>query len=209
MKSLRPITLLFAFIIGITAFVLYQYFASLRENYNLRAEIKDKAALVASLEQKKESLGKELKEAQDNQSRLTQEKQALAESLQAGEKNIAQLNQTIQEQAKQVEEMGIVRADNDSLKKQNEEARAQLNQVTQERDSMQARFNSLTELKNAIRELKRRMRQAQAPVFGPQGAAVSEKGMVIEGNHGFMLKDGKLTYPTTVKIDVVPAQKKE
>lgn len=50
------------------------------------------------------------------------------------------------------------------------------------------KLSSVDELKKAIRELKRRAK--------------------IEGNRGFLIKDGQLTTPAKVKIEVIPAPRK-
>ena len=77
-------------------------------------------------------------------------------------------------------QISILKAENSALL----EERAKL---SGENETMKMKLNSREELKRAIRGLKRQA--------------------YIQGNHGFLLKDGQPTSSVKVKIEVVPASK--
>jgi uncharacterized protein YoxC len=73
----------------------------------------------------------------------------------------------------------------------------QLTQVIQEKAALNFRFNSIEELKKAIKELRIQMRKA-----GKESKATSEvknKTGETKGNHGFFIKAGKSTHPIKAK----------
>lgn len=45
--------------------------------------------------------------------------------------------------------------------------------------------------------------------FEIKPAKAMEQERIIEGNRGYLLKDGKFTLPSRVRIEVVPAPEKE
>jgi hypothetical protein len=87
-----------------------------------------------------------------------------------------------------------------SLKDEGENLKTQLSQASQEKDILQAKLNSLEELKKVIRELKIKIRQAKIELLRKNNVPLTK-----EGNRGFVIKNGKSTYPTRVKIEVNPA----
>ncbi|MBU1090826.1 MAG: hypothetical protein KKC42_03165 [Candidatus Omnitrophica bacterium] len=78
----------------------------------------------------------------------------------------------------------------------------------QEREKFEARFNSLKELKKAIRQVKIRIRQEKeekARVEKERQKEIDALELAL-GNRGFLRKEGKTTYRPTIKIEVRPVQ---
>ena len=78
---------------------------------------------------------------------------------------------------------------------------AQISRVSQENEEFKERLNSIVELKKAIIELKKQARKVNRSI---RKEAKMEGN--LGGNAGFILKDGAFTYPTKVKIEVIPVQ---
>lgn len=89
-----------------------------------------------------------------------------------------------------MKELIALMQENTTLKKQIEDLKLQLNRISQEKENLQAQFNSFLEPKKAVRELKVQMQEVSAEIK----KKMKPKG-IIEGNRGFLIKDGKSTYP--------------
>jgi len=92
-------------------------------------------------------------------------------------------------------------AENTTLKEKEDKLIKELTRVYNEKKGLQARLSSITELKKAIKELKKQVYRV--------GTEVKEKikaknTAIKEGNLGFLIKNGKSTYPAKVKIEVKP-----
>ena len=87
---------------------------------------------------------------------------------------------------------------------QKEKLSLDFTQVSQENQALKARLSSVEELKKAIKEVKRQMRSSIVEI---KQEKETKTEAVIEGNRGFLLKEGKIIYPAKVKIEVVPAIK--
>ncbi len=195
MKNYRVI--LVAFLIGITAFSAFRYVASLKEKLDLMSALNQTKEQIAVLESEKQNLLQELEKEKQLQQQLNEENTGLKESLKVNEEKIDKINADFAQAQTTLEQLNSQLA---ALRQEKDNLNAQVTQVTQEKDNLQARLSSIVELKKAIRELKRQVRQVSVEI----GEKVKlEK--IIEGNRGFLIKDGKSAYyPARVKIEVVP-----
>jgi len=202
MKNYRVI--LVALLIGITIFSAFKYVSSLKERYDLISAVKQMKDEVASLEGEKQLLSQELGQEKDFKEQLNTENVVLKQSLQASEDKLLKLSSDfvlVQNELEQLSsQLAALKEDNFLLKEEKDNLNVQISQVTQERDNFQTRLSSIAELKKAIRDLKRQMRKVNVEI--------EEKiryNRVTEGNRGFIIKDGKATYPARIKIEVIPA----
>jgi superfamily II RNA helicase len=86
------------------------------------------------------------------------------------------------------------------LKAENAALIEQKDRLEKENDAFKAKLSSATELKKAIKELKK---QAQKVGVSMIKKAQTEK--TLEGNQGYIIKDGLATIPAKVRIEVTPA----
>lgn len=163
---------------------------------------------AAALENVKQNLMQELEKEKDLQGKLTQENTVLRDSLKTSEEKLAKLDADFAVAQKAIEQLNsnrfLLKAENAALIEKKNTLNAKLTQVSQENDSLKARMNSIVELKKAIRELKRQVHRV--------GAVIKQKVQaerIVQGNRGFLIKDGKFTYPAKVRIEVTPAPAKE
>jgi hypothetical protein len=102
--------------------------------------------------------------------------------------------------------------ENQALSVEKETLSSELTEAAQERDVLKSKFESVVELKKAIRDLKQRIHLAKrkirkkiTPEQAPELEPAPEEEETMEGNRGFIIKDGKLTFPTyRIKIEVKP-----
>lgn len=199
MKNFKLVLVIF--LLAITAFSVFKYAVSLKEKYDLLNTINQIKTQVTTLENEKQNL-LQLKE------QLVQENSGLKDNLRASEEKIAKqaADFTLVQNALEnlSSQISLVKAENDALREERDNLSGQLTQVSQEKEGLKARLGSLAELKKAIKELKKQMRRLNTEV--KKKAAIQK---IIEGNRGYLVKDGRPTYPSKIRIEVNPPLPKE
>lgn len=180
---------------GITLFSVYKYIVTLREKYILNQDLARTQERVTLLEIEKQNLLQTIEKDKIWIVQLEKESGGLKIALRNNEERIFRLKDDLSKISQAVEQLNVqfstLRAQNSELTQQNDKFKQQITALSLENAGFKARFNSIAELKNAIRELKR---------HGPTDAQA--------GNFGFMIKDGKTTFPAKVIIEVNPALNK-
>ena len=188
--------ILIAFLVGVSIFSVVKYVSSVQEKYALITTIDKMKAEVAVLEDEKQNLNRSLDKEKVLNNTLETENASLNESLKADEEKLAKLGSDLQETLKKIEELNTqVTALND----EKEKATLLLSEATQERETLKSRMNSIPELKQMSKELKKKMR-----VTSHEVTTQIKKETIILGNRGFLVRNGKPTYPPKVKIEVEP-----
>ena len=137
---------------------------------------------IATLENQKQNLLQDLEKEKTSVQQLTVKNIGLKNYLKGAYKR---LNKSFVVLGQEEEELEKLKAEFSILKAENGALLEERDRITNENDAMKMKLNSVVELKKAIRELKR---QAQ-----------------IEGNQGFLIKDGKVTSTAKIRIEVSPA----
>lgn len=199
MKNFKLVLVIF--LLAITAFSVFKYAVSLKEKYDLLNTINQIKTQVTTLENEKQNL-LQLKE------QLVQENSGLKDNLRASEEKIAKqaADFTLVQNALEnlSSQISLAKAENGALREERDNLSGQLTQVSQEKEGLKARLGSLAELKKAIKELKKQMRRLNTEV--KKKAAIQK---IIEGNRGYLVKDGRPTYPSKIRIEVNPPLPKE
>jgi chromosome segregation ATPase len=194
--------ILVALLVGITIFSVFKYLYTLREKYELLSAINQIKAQLGALEIEKQGLVQDLDKERQLSQQVTQENSGLKDSLKEKEDKIAQLATDVAYAQKMVEDLNsqvsILKAENMAVRDQNSGLTVKLNELSRQKDALAIRLSSVAELKKAIRELKKQVRKVRSEIKYKETAYER----VFEGNRGFLLKNGKPTYPTKVKIEV-------
>ncbi|PIP19686.1 MAG: hypothetical protein COT38_01900 [Candidatus Omnitrophica bacterium CG08_land_8_20_14_0_20_41_16] len=160
-------------------FVVFRYISYLREN------IRSLEGQKQSLEYQKQSLSQELEKEKNTVEQLKLKNDSLKGNLKAAHKRLNKSFLALSQSEKRAEELSsqadILKAENNALSE--EKAR-----LVGDNEAFKSRLTSIPELKKAIQELKRQAR--------------------LEGNRGFLIKNGKSTSVVKVKIEVTPASGK-
>ena len=147
---------------------------------------------VTVLAREKQNLLREIGKEKELKEQLALKNTNLKDYLKASKKKIADL---FQENAKTQGSLEELNAQLSILKAENKALIDSRKRIYAENEQFKLKLSSVVELKKAIRELKAKKHK------------VSEMG--IEGNQGFLIKDGQPTVVERVKIEVIPAQTKE
>lgn len=192
MKNYKVILIIF--LLGITIFSVFKYVSSLK-TLNILDHLK---VQVAALEDERQDLLQTLEKERELQ-------QKFKVDLEASEEKLINLNEELTQAQKTIEELNsqvsTLKAENASFIKEKNDLSAQLTQIIREKDEFKRRLSSISELKKAIRELKRQMHQVSREI---KRKTRPQTKKIIEGNRGFLIKDGKSTYIPRVKIEVKP-----
>jgi chromosome segregation ATPase len=190
MKNYKVI--LIALLLGIIIFGVYKYTQSLKEQ-------------IIALENEGQALMQTLEKERELEQKLTQENSELQNKLNVSEEKLTKLNEDFAQVQDVIEQLnsqvsGLI-AENTTLKEKEDKLIRELTRVYHDKKGLQARLSSITELKKAIKELKKQVYRV--------GTEVKEKikaknTAIREGNLGFLIKNGKSTYPAKVKIEVKP-----
>jgi len=180
--------ILIAVLLTITVFSVFEYILALREKEKLSNTLNRVKEQVVTLENEKQNLLETLKKEKEIQQKLTQRNSGLKEDLKAGKIRLTKLFRDVREKQRSIEQLtsriSNSKAENRALIGKDNKLRAELTRVSQENESLKAELSSIAELKKT-----------------------QEYNKIVEGNRGFLIKDGKLTYPAKVRIEVIPAIK--
>lgn len=197
MKRDYKVVILVAFLAGLTLFSVVKYITLQKENYYLYDNLKQVKAQIDSLGVQRQKLLQTIE-------KQNQENLVIRDNLKAAEDKLAEMDADFTQAQKTIAQLNSLvsslKTENMSLKDEGENLKTQLSQASKEKDILQAKLNSLEELKKVIRELKIKIRQAKIELLRKNNVPLTK-----EGNRGFVIKNGKSTYPTRVKIEVNPA----
>jgi len=162
---------------------------------------------VKVLKNEKQNLLQELKKEKKAKERLIQDNLLLKKNLQAAQGEAARLKEEATQNLKVIEQLNAqLMALKRELPVSAEEKsglEAKLNELARQKNELRTRLDSIAQLKKVIQELKRQMRKAAEEIMRKTEAAGA-----TEGNRGFLLRDGKLTIPARLKVEVRPIPSK-
>lgn len=218
--------IIIVFLLGVSIFSVSSYISMIREKRALSESLEIAQAQVVSLANENQKVLQSLEKEKKISQGLSDKNALYRSTLRAGKKRMDAL---FVEENKAKEELGLLKAENAAVRAEDERLRADLVELTNEKEELSARFNSVSELKKAISELKKQNRRMkplikkEVPVAKRAAAPVkpetpqeikpsiqketSKKEIIIEGNRGYVIKDGKPVPISSIKIEVNPASK--
>lgn len=179
-------------LLSITAFSMVKYLSELNTRYRLQGSLSKAQDEIAVLVQEKQGLLQELGEEKGLKEQLLLKNAGLKDYLKASRNKIAHL---FQDKTRIRASLEDTSAKFSILKAENRALIGQRQRIYVENEQFKTKLSSVVELKKAIRELRTKKRKVLTPE--------------TEGNRGFLIKNGQLTTPEKIKIEVVPAQTKE
>lgn len=195
MKNFKLILIIF--LLSVTVFSVFKYLSSLKEKYDLLQAINEAKAQVAALESEKQNIMQDLEKERQLEQELAQRNTGLKDILMAAQVKITKLNAGFSQAQDELDQLNsqlaLLKAENTALREEKDNLSGELTQVS-------ARLNSLSELKKAIKELKRQARKVKVDIEKKK----TEVKRIISGNRGYLIKDGRSTYPAKIKIEVNP-----
>lgn len=183
-------------LLTITLFGAFKYVSFLKK------ERDDLLTLANQAREQAATLEKEIEREKALSQKFTQENSDLKDYLKASKRRLTKLFSVYEEAQKKVDQLdskfSLLKAENSSLLEEK-------GRIFQENEELKAKLNSVAELKKAMKELKKQMRKVSTEIIRQK----PETKKVVEGNYGFLIKDGKLTSPVKVAIEVIPVPEKK
>jgi predicted RNase H-like nuclease (RuvC/YqgF family) len=199
--------ILFFFLIGITTFSIFRYLSSLKEKYGLVDNLNKTKEELGVLDLQRQNLLQAIEKAKKNQQKLSQENAVLTNSLKVSEEELMRSKADSVQLDSAMEELNsqnsLLKTENMALREDMDRLKVQITEASQENEGLKERLSSITELKKAIIELKKRPHKL-APSIKKQ----ARMEMAPEGNQGFIVKGGASTHPAKIKIEVNPVQER-
>lgn len=184
-------------LLTISLFSVYKFISSLREKYELMNSLNLAKQQVTVLEDEKQNLLREIEKDKKLRQKLTQQNLELKDYLKAGKARMGKLFKVYEGTQETIEQLNskfsLLKAENTAIITDKE-------LLSKENEALKIKLNSVIELKKAMRELRK-----QAQKVGIQIIKKTDVRKTLEGNQGYVIKDGKLNNPAKVKIEVVPA----
>jgi chromosome segregation ATPase len=204
-KKIMPLmAVALCIMVGISGFSLYQYIAMMQEQAGLEAELSQAQQDIKLIELVRDNLSSDLEKVLLDEKALILENAGLKDQIKTDRDKFTVAIQEAQANMDSLaEQISISREESAALVSQIDGLKSQLSAADREKDRMAATLSSMDGLKKAIRDLRRRTRQAQR--FAPITIVADSEKQVKEitlGNMGFIVRNGKLTYPSRVRIDV-------
>ena len=193
-------------LLTITGFSVFKYASYLKEKYGLLNNLNQAKEENLTLTKQKQNLLLDLEKEKQLNATSLRDNLALKDYLKSSKSRLTRLFKDYSKKQRFLEELNakflLLRAENVSLLEEKKK-------FSQENEILKQKLTSLAELKKAIRELKQNMRKAQAnlTIIKPESKPLVPK--MLDGNRGFLMKDGKVTSPSKVVIKVIPASQKE
>ncbi len=195
--------ILIIFLFSVSAFSIFKFIFIQKEKYDLTNGLNEVKNEITVLQKEKQDILQEVEKEKDANRKLQQGNTELKKYLRAGKIKINSLFATLKEADQEIEginsKFSLLKLENEALQQEKE-------RILQEAESFKTKLSSITELKKTIKELKKQARETRrkARIETKDSAKINK---VIEGNYGYLVKDGKETYPTKLKIEVIPTAK--
>lgn len=187
---------LIALLAGIALFSAFKYARLLKEKDALSSALDLAKVQARALETEKQNLLELYQE-------LNRKNEQLEGDLRLSEERLAKAGADFASAVKAVEDLNSsifrAEAENTGLREENQKLKLELSRSSEAKEALEARMSSVKELKKALGELKRSRALTKAKVNKNIAAR-----KFIEGNRGFLMKDGKPNYPAKIKIEVTP-----
>lgn len=182
-------SLIMAFLLGISVWTFFEFISLLKEKLDLSEVLEKVEQHNVVLTQNNENLSQDLDNEKQVNVQLNSDFKVSQDKLAEASANLLKAQKLVEDLNNQ---LSVSKAENQVLRSEIENLKMNFLQVNQEKEELLIKFNSIEELKKAIRELKQRVKNGNQVILDGSG------------NKGYIIKDGKSTYSSSVRIEVQP-----
>jgi len=196
---------LISLLVVVTVFSVVQYARMMQEKIYLYRALKDKNTQLSVLGGEKTELSEALSKEREVAQVATEKKAILTQMMRAGARKITRLHRETAGARERIaglsETLALLKQETAELREKGLAMQERLASAVQENELMKAKLGSVKDLKKAIRDLRVEARRI-ALELRKKARGVRT---IIGGNRGYFVKDGRVTTPARVTIDVRPA----
>ncbi len=190
MEKGRIKNIVLVFLLTIAIFSIFRYVVILREKLELAGELTQVKKEIVAIQEEKQKLIQDIEKEKKEGKELSRKVTRLKGNLGAAQARLARLFAEYNQTEKKLEDLGA----RFSLLKSENEA------LVEENKNIKAKIGSSAGLKKAMKQLRK-----QAFKVTKQIMHKADEDKLIEGNNGYLIKDGKPTYPARIKVEITPA----
>lgn len=202
----KKINLILVLAASIAIFSLYKYVSSIGELNSLRGQAKIIQDQINALSKENQKLLQDLEKEKNWVKKVEEENSGLKYVVRNDDKYLSCLKNSLEQAQVSVNQLNSqitsLKEENANIKAQEEQLKLNYATITKENEDFKAKFNSVDELKKAIKDLRCKMRKVKVEIK----EEIKTEKAEIDGNRGFVVRDGKPTFPAKIKIEVIPAQ---
>jgi hypothetical protein len=193
---------------SLSAVSIYKYIVTLKQKKELIISLNQTRNQVSILEIDKKNLIESLEQSHNAEAALGQENAVLKTSLKENEERINKLEVSFKDVQNSLEKLSsqntALTAENIALREQRDNLDLQVYNFSEDNEAMRSKLSSISELKKAIKELKKGPGRQMPPNYYDARRPQARVGDESEGNSGFILKEGQPTYSSKARIEVEP-----
>lgn len=179
------------------------------------------------LDRQKQGLLLDLEKERVAALKLSAKYQLIQDKLKSTEEELVRIDADFKNAQRSIDELNsqvvILKTESSQARQKNDQLEIELQQVSQERGTLALKMGSVSELQKAIRDLKRdrqKLRQEVVRWAAPKPVLsrpkIKSPGLALKktktkqaqnndtGNRGFLVKEGKGTHQSIVRIEVEP-----
>jgi len=192
-----------AFLLGVSGFCVYMYINTLKEKDILAGSLEKSQQEAAILRNERQNLLQSLEKEREGAQELNRKNSLLKEALKGSTKKITSFFEKMAEARKNEEELNsqilLLKAENTAIREEGEKIKQEVNRISGLNDELNLKLSSIPSLKSVIKELKKKQKEERK-----HQKQVKKKYVIVGGNQGFLIKDGALSSPAKIKIEVKP-----
>jgi len=162
----------------------------------------------AAVEREKHRLAAEYDTAQETLGQLNAELIKAHGTIDQQAGDLTSLHKDLQSVQERLDEtmtsLASLQREHEQLRQHDTSVSAQLNSVQAEKQQLEAKLSSIKELKLAIQDIKRKMRDERLATWRSriQTAKAADQQRLASGNHGFVVREGFPTLGTNPRLHV-------
>jgi len=204
--------ILIAFLLGACIFSVMGYIQAVKDKYAMQDALEDNKIRLADLEIERQTLLETIEKEKSKYAALAKINLTLKKNLKAGNKKITGLFAEIDAVNSSMDNLktegSILKAENSAIRAEGERLKLDLVKTLDKEEPVVEQPQPVIETKKEVKpELKQEIKAV--PVKPVEEKKITRKieERVIEGNRGYLLKDGKSVAFIKVRIEVNPALK--
>lgn len=201
-------TILIAFLLGVTVFSVFRYIHLLEEMRVLMDNLEEDKIQIEALRNEERDFLKTIEQEKLKNYEIIQKNKSLKENIRASTRKITMLSADYERRNNELlYQISALQSENIAISARENKLKSDLALVSRQKLDLSERFSSISELKKAIRELKKDKGKNRHIIVESPKKITAQRS--TEGNQGFLMKNGMSISTVKVKIEVNPALKNE
>ncbi len=203
--------ILIAFLLGACIFSVMGYISAVKDKYAMQDALEDNKIRLSDLEIERQTLLESIAKEKSRFAALTRIHLTLKKNIKAGNQRITGLFAEIEAINKSMDnlktEVLFLKAENSAIRAEGERLKIDLVKMLEQEEPVVEQWQPVIENKEVEPALKKEKKTRLLKAVEEKQISRKIEERIIEGNRGYLLKDGKSVAFIKVRIEVNPALK--